>query len=358
MARLNATVVRRSAIDSETIKDALEGNTSNEKTFSSKTGPTFSDIPIIEIPTHLLKPYPKNHLLRLTGIEDLALSIHKTILIHAIVVAVDPDNEGYFYIISGNRRTEAYKLNQSLYPNEDKYLKIPSQIIPDRYDSKRAEEIWFDSNFETRQLSIEDGIKNIQVILEDVEHMSKEQRIELNKKLKGDKFEEYVKSNPGKEAQINYGEYIYNRFKNLGIKGWSESTIKNYMAIMQRGIPELREAILNYQIPLRYGLKIILFSNEEQKDLIDMYNSNPSKFESTVKNPPTTKKAIPKDLFVNEEKQVKDIYLKLTRNITLIKISRGPISENTRKALISMHQTIKSLLDDLEKELKEIEDKI
>lgn len=356
MAGLKTSIERR--VSSNPVESALE-NIKNDDVQIKSNKPTISDWVLIDIPLDILKPYPGNRLLRLSNLNELAYSIHNTRLLNPIAVAKDKNESGKYIIISGHRRTEAYKINNDLYP-DTKYAKIPGYIVTSSVsdDYEFLKQCWFDANFETRQLSIEDGISNIEMYLNKIDEMNNDERKKVIMELKGDDFsEEHYNSGRWKSNIINKSEYIFNQFKHLGIPGWSQSNIKNYMYVIEKGIPEIKEAFLSSNLPLSYALDIIRYEKNVQKKYLDIYLADPLKYESNTKAISNTKATQKKDLFVNEAKAINSAFIRLSKNISIVKSGKATVTDESKQALKTLRQTLKNILNNLDEELKEIEEK-
>ena len=299
-----------------------------------------TDRPML-IPLSLLIPYPGNVLLKLSNIEQLAQSIYETKLINPIAVVAN--NDRTYTIISGHRRTEAYKLLNQKYPDKD-YNKIPSFIIPaEEIDSlEYIRKMWFDANFETRQLTIVDLVNNIEYMLGQISEMDEEDKKAIIVKLKGDEFsEEKYEKGIGRARHLNVAKYIYDKFKDYDVEEWGEPTIARYLYVRKNGTPELHDALMDSKIKIKSAREIASFSKEKQKKLLDIYLTNPADFYLRLKEVTDKDEAIINDIFIDDLKQLRSIIIKLNKRILTTKKNQVELSFESVRAL----EEIKKLID-------------
>lgn len=275
MAGLKTSVVRRDSAGP--VANALE-NIENIEPQQGINRPVISGWTLVDIPLDLLKPFPGNRLLRLSNIDQLAKSIHGTRLINPI--AVSKDTDGKYFVLSGHRRVEAYKLLNTQYPDRD-YRKISGYIASenDSDDPEHLKKIWFDANFETRQLSLEDVVNNIEMFLKDISEMDDEEKRKVISELRGEEVSEdaYKNGRPVMRS-INKVNYMWERFKDLEIPGFSKSSLQKYVAIVEKGTPETKEAYLKSQITLESAYDIAMTPADKQSQLLDIYLREPKSF--------------------------------------------------------------------------------
>lgn len=312
---------------------------------------------ILEVPLSLLESFPGNRVLRLSAIPQLAQSIARTRLIHPIAIAKDYDNEGKYIVLSGHRRTEAYKLLNEQYP-DGRYSKIKAILVSSREskDIEKLKRIWLDANFETRQLSLEDVVNHIDMFLQDISSMSDdEKRITVNQ-LKGKQLtkEEYDSLAP-RAKMVNKAEYIYQQFKDLDINEWSLTSLKTYLSIVDNGIAEVRESFLRSEMPLYIAHDISKYDKEKQVKLVEIFKKEPLEYMKNKNSYLGAKKTEKSSPLIRESNNLMKVMKNLDRVVDNLKQNPNKIDTDSRTTIKAMREYLVKMTEELDKKLIELE---
>lgn len=253
----------------------------------------YEDISIDRITPRSINRYKQNR------IDRLAKSIRNTNnrLIHPIVVVkasdlpedheviqkfkergVDISSLDYI-LVAGERRYRAW---QKL--REEEAKKIGNQLgvtnpfdyitanVLTKKEAKNEQAFFEDSNLESRQLTPMEGILHIQDALSEVDTPQKKREalIEMNGgSNQGISDDPYVAEKKFNTA--NYCEYYL--AAELGIEGWSKSTIRAYLSVVNNCCIEVIDAVIDGKYSAGAARTITAFSDDEQKELLNLWVS-------------------------------------------------------------------------------------
>ena len=315
-----------------------------------------TDWKILEIPLSLLQPFSGNRILRMSAIPQLAQSIERTRLIHPIAVAEDLENDNRYIVLSGHRRTEAYRLLNKKYPSGE-YSKIKAIVVTDKEakNIEKLKKIWIDANIETRKLTLPEIINLIDMFLTTISGMSEREARETINQMKGLELDEdkFNQLRP-RAKMINKAEYIYEQFKNLDITEWSVSSIRNYIHVAEKGIDEVRQAFLESKIPLYIAKDISKYTDDTQARLLQSFIMDPLNYESNKKSILMKKEnKTPRAMVLNFNSIVK-VMTKTNRSIDLMMNKAKHVSDDDISVMIAMLDYIADLSNEMNKKLDKI----
>ena len=251
----------------------------------------YQDIPVDKITPRSINRYKQNR------IDRLARSIKNTNnrLIHPIVVVrasdlpenhevivkfrqqgVDVEKLDYI-LVAGERRYRAW---QKLRADEEKRIAgqlgmvnqfdfITANVLTKK-EAKNESAFFEDSNLESRQLTPLEGILHIQDALSEVDTPEKKRQA-LIEMAGGD--ETGIPEDPDAAARkFNTANYCaYYLAAELGIEGWSKSTIKTYLSVVNNCCEEVKDAIIAGKYSAGAAREITGFSEEEQLALLTLW---------------------------------------------------------------------------------------
>lgn len=338
--------------------DMLEtGSIEGKKSISAERATLDKEWEILEIPLSLLSSFPGNRVLRLSAIPQLAQSIERTRLIHPIAVAKDEANPGRYIVLSGHRRTEAYKLLNEKYAN-GKYSKIKAIVVSyeETKDLDTLKRIWIDANLETRQLSLADIINHIDMFLLTINGMSEEDvRVTINQMKGLSLSEDEFKTLKPRAKMINRAEYIHEQFKDLDIAEWSVSSIRQYLSVADKGIDKVRNAFLESKIPLYAAYDIANHNADLQSRLLDAFLKEPMNFTQNKNLILGEKKRIQVSAITKHSSNLMNALERMDRHLDVM--SKKTISKDSDElmAVRAMREFLKKLVIGIDRKMEEIE---
>ena len=201
------------------------------------------DVPVRLIPIEHIHPREINDF-ELSNIPTLAESIEQFGLIDPIsVIHRIGDGEDYT-IVAGHRRYTAFKLLHTQHPEEERFSRIPAcvyELTDDErllqrglpyIDASTEEELYRDSNLQSRQLSYTEVAKHIRHIIERIDDENYFRRLN-NLSNQSDRYSE-TKGNKAIIITKLLSDYSY--------QGWQKETVRRYLklyeAVKSGSIPE------------------------------------------------------------------------------------------------------------------------
>lgn len=252
----------------------------------------YQDISVDRITPRSINQYKQNR------IDRLAKSIRNTNnrLIHPIVLVKAADlprghevlrkfeEQGVdvskleYIIVAGERRYRAWlKLRaEQAEKDADKigvvnpFDTITANVLT--HEEAYNESAYFeDSNLEARQLTPLEGILHIKSALEEVQ--TPEQKREALIEMNGS--EEGIPEDPDRAARsFNAAKYcLYYLSAELGIEGWSLSTVKAYMAVVNKCPDEVIDAVIDGSYKASMARDATDLSAEQQLELLQIFKS-------------------------------------------------------------------------------------
>ena len=257
----------------------------------------YEEIPLTKIVPRSINQYSQGR------IDKLAKSIENTgnRLIHPIVVArisdlqlvkdseilkkfeeQGKDISGYEYVlVAGERRYRAF---QMLREKKAKELKSSKKFENNPFDTITAnvlsksefvnceQAFYEDSNLMSRQLTPVEAILHVKDAVDAIK--TDEEKIEALKEYYPVKHPD--KALPDNEAKMvrlfKQDEYLsYYLSTELGIEGWSESTIKTYASIVKNCDPYVIDSIVEESFSARAARDLPKLDPDTQKKLVDVY---------------------------------------------------------------------------------------
>lgn len=327
----------------------------------------YNEVPIGDITPRPINDYTQSR------IENLAKSIRSTDdrLINPIVIVKPADlptdsqvlkkykeenidfSKIKYIIVAGERRYRACLLNRKIFTEEanGKDIKNPYDTITANILTKEEaqhEEIYYkDSNDQARQLTPIEGIKHIENILT---------RIDTDEKKRDCLIEMYGKDNVVKDAtkaakSFRQDKYIlYYLEKELGISGWTESTIRTYTKVVKECDKFVIDAVIQGKFPPSQARKIYVLNKEAQIQLLDIYQEDEEKYQEYLEKLLEKDKA-PKMIPTGKiyiDRELRTMYKQMEKGINKIKKEEDELGKTDREHL-------KEILNDLNQIAVEID---
>lgn len=330
-----------------------------------------------EVPLEDITPRPINNYTQ-SRIERLAESIRATNgrLIFPIVIVKPSDlpddseilkkykEDGVdvtrikYVLVAGERRYRAFLLNRELKQKEldekgssaiNPYNTITANILT-KQEALNEQIYYKDSNDQARQLTPIEGLIHLKDITA---------RINTNEDKRNCLIEMYGEENVVKDADMAARDFrldkyiIYYLSKELGIEGWSESTVRAYLQVINKCDQKVIDEILSGNFPATEARCIKNFPYETQIKLVEMYKKNPSKYRSVYdqlsKKPEKIDKLGRKDIV----SRMKRLNKALNDTITFI----GEVEEELGKTDKNEAEKLKNKINDLILYINEYMDK-
>lgn len=345
--------------------------------------PTMCKVSFANIPVECITPRSVNQY-KQNRIDRLARSIRNTNnrLIHPIVVvhAKDLPQDGevirrfrergvdvsrlQYVIVAGERRFRAWmKLREEEeknptrpYYEENPFNTITANVLT--HEEALNENAFFeDSNIETRQLTPLEGILHIRDALSEVDtdEKKREALIEMNggsaEGISDDAYKAAKKFN-----QAKYCEYYLSA--ELGLEGWSRSTIKTYLSVVNNCPEEIIDAILSGEFSAGAARILPSLSHDEQREALRIYKEQGAPSYNAFVNGLIEKQKAPKKVVrfnhKDAQKEIRNAIKKIKKekeNIeSIAKLLGTNDKATTQKAITKMG----GLIADLEKIVVEL----
>ena len=343
----------------------------------SETHTTDSSIPFDNILLTSITPRSINQYSQ-TRIDRLAKSIRNTgnRLINPITVArvgdldpegsviqkfiskgIDPTKLEYI-IVAGERRYRAFCLLRDEENKKDHELgwKNPFETITANIltpEEALTESIFYEeSNTQTRQLTPEEALRHFENAQLEVDTDDKKYLMLLEMDAAGVDLGTIPLDKNEAVRKFRMSAYcVYWMERELGIAGWNESTVKNYLAVLNKCCQEVKDAIYDTEFSLRAAGKITSLTFAQQRYLLDiwkkkdyaLYNSELASLTKPVIKPvkKVTRRTAARDMekFVSSIRKEKEVLLEdqkklsgtdreiITQGIELIDSSINRIEE-------------------------------
>ena len=340
---------------------------------------SFANIPVESITPRSVNQYKQNR------IDRLAKSIRNTNnrLIHPIVLvdAKDLPEDGEvirrfkergvdvsklkYVIVAGERRFRAWmKLREEEeqnptrpYYEDNPFNTITANVLT--HEEAMNEGAFFeDSNIETRQLTPLEGVLHIKDALSEVDtdEKKREALIEMN-----GGSEEGIPEDPYKAAkkfnQAKYCEYYLSA--ELGIEGWSFSTVKAYLSVVNNCDGKIIDAVIDGSFPPNCARELTMFEKEKQIEALEVYKNKGSvDFYSFVKETQNEKKEPKKVIRYNHkdvQKELKAMSKKLAKDKAEIEKIIPKLGADDKAITKRAVEKTNGFIAELEKIIKELE---
>ena len=336
----------------------------------------FVDVPLKDVTPRSINNYSQSR------IERLAQSIRSTNnrLIHPIIL-VKPEDlpEGHevlkayeeqgidvkkikYILVAGERRYRAMLLNYNQEQEKIKnntsgliisnpFEKITANILT-KEEAQNEEAFYKDSNDEARQLTPIEGILHIQDALKEIntDKKKRDALIEMN----GGNKEGIPDTDYLAAKQFNTAEYVSYYLENeLGITGWTVSTIKKYLSIVNNCPKEVVDAILDNKVSSRAVRDWCKYPSETQKNLLDQYINYPDKYVITIeKLKKSNKKKSSRITYKDAQKVLASLEKNTEKSIKKLKVIQKELGENdkkeTQEAIDECNEMIKIIKERIE----------
>lgn len=344
-----------------------------DKVFGNSEQLNKSNISYNEVLLDEITPRPINNYSQ-TRIDRLAESIVSTNgrLIHPIVIVRPQDlredseilkkykSDGVdissikYVIVAGERRYRAFRLNRDKKQQEldakgssalNPYNTITANILT-KEEAKNEEVYYKDSNDQARQLTPIEGILHIKDITAG---------ISSNEDKRNCLIEMYGEDKVVKDPDVAAKEFRMDRYilfylsKELGIEGWTESTVRAYLRVVNGCDEEVVKAVLDKRFPATEARKISNLPNETQIKLLKIFENNPDNYRRVYKEiseKPEKEKSFGKS-------DIKKKLKKLSKDIDGINSFIDGVLDELGKSDRNNTEKIKNRLLDLQKAIRE-----
>lgn len=322
-----------------------------------------------------------------TRIERLAKSIRDTgnRLINPITVvrASDLDPEGEvinkfisngvdvskleYIIVSGERRYKAYCLlrdQENQKKHELGWVNPFDTITANILTPEEAlnEHVFYEeSNTQARQLSPEEALRLFEDALKEVDTEEKKYLMLLEMDTAGVDFGGQLPLDQ-KEALKKFRMplfCVYWMEKELGISGWNESTVKNYLSVLNKCSREVKDAIYDEKFSLRTAGKITSFDHSVQNELLELWTSGKTdEFKTKIQQLSKIKgKSEKKITAKSAAKNIDRIATAFSKEIASLEKDRKQLSEKDSELVMESINTITSAITSLEALSKQLRKK-
>lgn len=264
-------------------------DTNMTNTYESKS--TYVDVDVTRITPRSINQYSQGR------IDRLARSIHNTNdrLIHPIVVVracdlpethevikrfrergVDPQTLDLI-IVAGERRYRAWMLLREKAAADlagrigmvNPFDTITVNILT-ATEALNERAYYEDSNMEARQLTPLEGILHIRAALEEVQ--TNEQKREALIEMNGGSEDGVSDDADVAARKFNTANYcMYYLANELGIEGWSLSTVKAYLAVVNKCPTEVIDAVIAGKYKATQARETTDFTHEQQLELLRLW---------------------------------------------------------------------------------------
>lgn len=219
-----------------------------------------------EVSLDLIKPRPVNDY-AITGIDDLAESIKRTGLWQPVILRKDPENNGKYIIVDGERRYTAVKRiwQKAITDNNEADKKLYSTIsafilTPEEVEKEAL--IYNDTNEFSRQITNFERILRMDPLSIDLTKPEvKHEYVELCFGEDTDDSSITVRGSIIEKTRY-IAAFLNRKNPDLDI---SEATVKNYLIFISRSASALLHAILKGIISLRDARSSISYLSEEDQ---------------------------------------------------------------------------------------------
>ena len=213
-----------------------------------------SDLEEVRIPLENIEARGVNEF-QMLDVDGLKESIKNYGLIHAIAV-VHHEGEDRYVISSGHRRFMAYKSLHEEYPDEKLYQTIPATIYTvtedpellasseDYITPEEEEAMYRDANFQSRQITDKDILKNIDYLVDTISKRGNRQAA-IDKMIEDGK-RQY------RGTVVNDATFISHVLTNdMKYRGWGEEKVRRYLYLRENAPEEVLEKVKNGELTIR-----------------------------------------------------------------------------------------------------------
>ena len=337
---------------------------------------------LLEINIDDIEPRPINNYIQ-SDIEELARSIRNTNnrLIYPIVLVRPEDlpedskvlkkykkqgsklNKKYI-IVAGERRWRACMLNRQLDAEvikkngalRNNYYDTITANVLSKAEAKNEELYYKDSNNKVRRLTPIEGLLCIQDALSNLNDKDKDVNVAKRNLLikMNNNSEEGIDSDPDVAAKkFNMMKYVMWYIKNeFGIKDWSESTIKQYLAVINNCHPDVIQAILKNEFSEGQSRRLTSIDKKYHPELLELYKTGDSKaYEEKLNS--LSKKNDNKVVFTKRDVGRQLVALKKSLNKSINTVSEMVGSLNLDDADVNKIKNIVGAANELDKRIND-----
>lgn len=313
-----------------------------------------------------------------TRIERLARSIRNTgnRLIHPIVIVRvkdlpegSPIIEAYqakgidvsgieFVIVAGERRYRAFKMLRDEEIAKGKeytpFDKITCNILT-KAEAQKEDIFYEDSNVEARSLTPMEGMQHLMDAQKDVQtaDQKKAALIAMN-----GGSEEGIPVNPDDAAKgFNYGKWCQFYLKDeLGIEGWSYSTVKVYLSILNNCEKNVIDAIFAGEYDAGHARALTKLLPDQQTELLELWK-NGQKTEYSKRLKEMQEELAPEKAVFTSHKEASKIILDVSKRCAKEKkeIQKLLSMDGLPKADEPVIKKMLALIEQIEEAAKEIQ---
>ena len=197
------------------------------------------------------------------------------------------DYKDKLIIVAGERRyrawqmlreEEAKRLIEEKQFKKNKFDTIPANILTHQ-EARNEENYYKDSNNLARQLTPVEGLNQIKDIIADTDTVNGKRKA-LEAQYEKD-YSQFTDDEINKKfSQAQYIQYVLEN--ELGITGWSASTIRTYLAVVNQSIPEVLDAVFATKMSAGEARRLCKLPQETQKSLMQIYIEDQKKYYSAM----------------------------------------------------------------------------
>lgn len=297
----------------------------------------------IQVEKLISNPFQDNDETNRASLHFLKQSLKENGQITPIVVSENED--GMYTIIAGHRRVEAFKeLNKEGYAafGSISAVLLDSNYMKDSSQENRNASAVLEDNLYNAAPTFEMIVSNIELILDNVKTLSREEYENIMGISQGDK----------KRFKINKAEFVYKSLEPLNIQNWTYSSVKRYIKIIENGIDSVKTAFFEKKIPLESAAEISYIDKEKQAELLDIYNKYGR--DELLLRIQQIRHAYKSDEDLIEkqtEKSIKKItksFNDINSSIKEILKNKDSISQKDKEIIFSYKKQLKEVLDSLD----------
>lgn len=190
-----------------------------------------------------------------------------------------------YIIVAGERRYRAITLlrdeeEQKEHPVgwKNPFLTITANILTPA-EAANEKVFYEESNTQSRQLTPEEAMRHFETAIKAVENENARYNMLIEMKEAGVEFKHEIPSDQKLALRMfRMPAYcVYYLETELGIQGWTETSVKGYLTVLNNSCDEVKEAVFATTYSLREAKRITKFDFEEQRRLLQLWLSGDTK---------------------------------------------------------------------------------
>ncbi|GEM_PF-1808648 len=186
-----------------------------------------------------------------------------------------------YIIVAGERRYRAFLLlrdEENEKPHEagwiNPFLTITANILTPQ-EAKNEAVFYEESNTQSRQLTPEEAMRHFETAVKQVDSDDSKYAMLLEMERAGVSFRAPIPDDLKSAVKMfRMPAYcVYYLETELGIQGWTESSVKGYLTVLNNSCDEVKDAVFATQYSLREAKSITKFDYEVQRSLLALWLS-------------------------------------------------------------------------------------